>query len=230
MLCGRPCGDSARSPAHRLRSEERTPGSTTRSNCGNPSRHAGPSPPPQGRWFDDLSPLRWTQCSRAKASPFEPTAQASQQHGGTHLRCRHTHQNSSSRAVHAEIRASNRLQFHAQIDLHPHQPLNSLELPCERRIHPTAAHSAAGTGRSKHWKRSPLPSRTARKLLLPRASLRAQDPSHRRPFSSGNGPERALEAITPSIAHSAKTPSPPSLPASAGSFPLPHLTSLPPCG
>ena len=189
MLCGRPCGDSARFPAHPLRSEERTPGSTTRSNCGNPSRHAGPSPPPQGRWFDDLSPLRWTQCSLAKASPLEPTAQASQQHGGTHLRCRHTHQHSSSRTAHAEIRASNRLQFHAQIDLHPHQPLNSPELPCERRTHPTAAHSAAGTVRSKHWKRS----------------------SHSRRVS-------------------AKAPPSPSFPASAGSFPLPHLTSLPPCG
>ena len=81
MLCGRPCGDSARFPAHPLRSGERTPGSTTRSNCGNPSRHAGPSPPPQGGWFDDLSPLRWTQRSQGNVSPLEPTSQASQQHG-----------------------------------------------------------------------------------------------------------------------------------------------------
>ncbi len=168
MLCGRPCGDSARFPAHPLRSEERTPGSTTRSNCGNPSRRAGPSPPPQGRWFDDLSPLRWTQCSRVKASPLEPTAQASQQHGGTHLGCRHTHQNSSSRAVHAEIRASNLPQSHAQIDLHPHRPLR------------------ASIG-SDH----PSPGASAPKLLLPRASLRAKDPSQSRPLSSGNGPEQA---------------------------------------
>jgi hypothetical protein len=38
---------------------------------------------------------------------------------GTHLRRRHAHQHSSSRPVHAEIRASNRPPSHAQIDLHP---------------------------------------------------------------------------------------------------------------
>ena len=58
----------------------------------------------------------------------------------------------------------------------------------------------------------PIPSRTARNLILPRASLRAQDSSrgpppshpptsasptpHTTPGSSGIGPERALEAIT----------------------------------
>ncbi len=213
MLCGRPCGDSARFPAHPLRSEERTPGSTTRSNCGNPSRHAGPSPPPQGRWFDDLSPLRWTQCSRAKASPPEPTAQASQQHGGTHLRCRHTHQNSSSRAVHAEVRASNLPQSHAQIDLHPHRPLRArigwiIPLPARSAkapappsfpasagpipIPPTQQRERAGASiGSDH----PSPGASAPKLLLPRASLRVQDPSQSHPLSSGNGPEQALEAI-----------------------------------
>ena len=230
MLCGRPCGDSARSPAHPLRSEERTPGSTTRSNCGNLSRHAGPSPPPQGKWFDDLSPLRWTQCSRAKASPPEPTAQASQQHGGTHLRCRHTHQNSSSRAVHAEIRASNLPQSHAQIDLHPHRPLNSPELPCERRTHPNPAHSAAGTGRSKHWKRSTTTRRAAPKLLLPRASLRAEDPSQSRPLSSGNGPEQALEAITPLPARQRQSSGFPELPCERRTVPAAPLICLPPCG
>jgi hypothetical protein len=42
---------------------------------------------------------------------------------GTHLGRRHTHPHSSSRAVHAEIRASSRPPSHAQIDLHPHRPL-----------------------------------------------------------------------------------------------------------
>jgi len=40
-------------------------------------------------------------------------------------------------------------------------------------------------------------------------------------LSSGNGPERALEAITPSIAHSAKAPTPASFPASEGPIPPP---------
>ncbi|MEY3534674.1 MAG: hypothetical protein RLZZ582_250, partial [Verrucomicrobiota bacterium] len=42
---------------------------------------------------------------------------------------------------------------------------------------PDNLEAAAGPGRSKHWKRSNFPSRTARKPILPRASLRAQDRS-----------------------------------------------------
>ena len=65
------------------------------------------------------------------------------------------------------------------------------KLPCEQRTVPNPAHSAAGTGRSKHWKRSTTLRRAAPKLLLPQASLRAKDPSHSRPLSSWNGPEQA---------------------------------------
>jgi hypothetical protein len=44
---------------------------------------------------------------------------------------------------------------------------------------------------------------------------------------SGNGPERALEAITLAIAQSAKADPPPSFPASAGPFPRSPKTHPP---
>jgi hypothetical protein len=60
----------------------------------------------------------------------------------------------------------------------PYKPLAACPQPTRgmKRI-----EAAAGTGRSEHWKRSPLPSRKARKPILPRASLRAQDRSRGAP-------------------------------------------------
>ena len=57
------------------------------------------------------------------------------------------------------------------------------------------------------------PSCTARMPILSQASLRAQAWSRRakKTQRSGTGPEQALEAIKPSLAHSAKADPPPEL-------------------
>ncbi len=65
----------------------------------------------------------------------------------------------------------------------------------------------------------PFPSRTARKLILPRAYLRASGRSRGAPKNrSGAGSVRCMhwKRSNPSLAHSAKTNPPPSLPACIG--------------
>ncbi len=102
---------------------------------------------------------------------------------------------------------------------------SSPELPVGRRTHPAEPiptdprqprvpslgiyvdnhRAAAGWGRSPRWKRSTPPSRAARKLNLPRAYWRAQDPIPRSPcqpttHSSESPPSVSMSAPTPARA------------------------------
>jgi len=96
---------------------------------------------------------------------------------GTHLRRRHAHQHSSFHAVHAEIRASSRLNptprstsTHTALFTSPSFPASAGPIP----LPPTQQRERAGASiGSDH----PTTRRAAPKLLLPQASLRAMDRS-----------------------------------------------------
>jgi hypothetical protein len=102
-----------------------------------------------------------------------------------------------------------------------------------RRKNPKPSHHRCPTPTTQQRERSgasigsdlPPPGASALKLLLPQASLRAQDRSRcPTPAHSAAGTVRSKHRKRSPLSRrvSAKAPPPPSFPASAGSFPLPH--------
>ena len=103
--------------------------------------------------------------------------------------------------------------------------------------------AAAGSGRNEHWRRTTISiARSAKAPSFPeptcecrtdpaeRATDNSKPPSpptsHPHPAAAGPGRNEHWRRTTNSLAHSAKAPPPPSLPASAGPIPRSHQIRL----